>query len=248
MARTPRALLALLLLVSAIVLAAGCGGGDEPAGDNSANDKPAPEQGATGSSGSGNLELDSNPATFPTLAHIAPATGAFRGLKPDGREGTPPPSGTGESLQQAAQAAGCTLRLNLPSEGHHHLAPGEPHPHYKTNPPTSGAHDPVPVADGAYLETPPDVNFVHSLEHGRVEIQYSPSLPDDQQLALKGVFNADPAGMLMFPNGEMPYDVAVTAWTNLMGCDQVSNPEALAAAVVTFRNSFRGKGPERVPL
>ena len=125
---------------------------------------------------------------------------------------------------------------------------GSGHPRYGTKPPTSGRHDQVPLADGAYRETPPDINVVHSLEHGRVAIQYAPSLPDSQQLALKGVFDADPDGMLMFPNGDMPYDVAVTAWTNLMGCDEPSDAEALAAAVLAFRDEFRGKGPEPVPL
>jgi hypothetical protein len=151
-------------------------------------------------------------------------------------------------LEQAAQKAGCTLQLNLRGEGNDHLHEGEPAPDYGTNPPTSGPHDPVPVADGAYLTTPPDVSFVHSLEHGRVEIQYAPSLPEDQQLALKGVFDADPRGMLMFPNESMPYDVAVTAWRNLMGCKQVSDADALVAAVLAFRDRFRGKGPERIPL
>ena len=46
--------------------------------------------------------------------------------------------------------------------------------------------------------------FVHSLEHGRIEIQYSPDLPEDDQLALKGVFDQQPDGMLLFPNDEMP--------------------------------------------
>ena len=60
--------------------------------------------------------------------------------------------------------------------------------------------------------------FVHSLEHGRIEIQYSPDLSEADQLALKGVFDESPDGMLLFPNSEMPYDVAVTAWTQLLGC------------------------------
>ena len=52
----------------------------------------------------------------------------------------------------------------------------------------------------------------------------------------------------MFPNAAMPYDVAVTAWTNLMGCKEASDAEALAAAVLAFQEQFRGKGPERIPL
>ena len=54
--------------------------------------------------------------------------------------------------------------------------------------------------------------------------------------------------MLLFPNDEMPYDVAVTAWTHLMGCEEPADAAALAAAVIAFRDKFRGQGPERIPL
>ena len=42
------------------------------------------------------------------------------------------------------------------------------------------------------------------MEHGRIEIQYTPDLPEADQLALKGVFDEDPDGMLLFPNPECP--------------------------------------------
>ena len=80
------------------------------------------------------------------------------------------------------------------------------------------------MADGAYIDTPEPRSVVHSLEHGRIEIQYSPDLPEEDQLALKGVFDEDPNGMLMFPNPDMPYEVAATAWTNLLGCDSYDGP------------------------
>ena len=49
------------------------------------------------------------------------------------------------------------------------------------------------------------------MEHGRVEIHYDPSLPEDEQLALKGVFDEDPDGMLLFPDPTTcPTHVAVT--------------------------------------
>ena len=40
---------------------------------------------------------------------------------------------------------------------------------------------------------------VHSMEHGRIEIQYSPDLPEEEQLALKGVFDQRPDGVLLVP-------------------------------------------------
>ena len=259
MRRPLHILLALLLLAFAVAVAAGCGDDDEPSDEPATSQEPSTEESEDEPEGPGPGGQQDPGEVDPTeldpfaAAGIDPATGAFRGLEPDTREGTPPPPAPG-SLEEAAQEAGCTLQLDLRDETEGvpsdkvHLEPGDGHPKYGTKPPNSGRHDPVPVADGSYRETPPDTNVVHSLEHGRVAIQYAPSLPDREQLALKGLFDEDPNGMLLFPNADMPYDVAVTAWTNLMGCNEPSDPEALAAAVLAFRDQFRGRGPEAVPL
>ena len=170
------------------------------------------------------------------------------GIECDNREGTPPPEIKLGDLTAAAKAAGCDLQLNLKDEGSTHLDPKtDDLPDYGTNPPTSGDHYPVPLADGAFLETPSPGNFVHSLEHGRIEIQYSSDLPEQAQLALKGVLDADPAGVDLFPNDDMPYDVAVTAWTQLMGCDTFKGDVTLDA-IRDFRDAYRGRGPEAIPF
>jgi hypothetical protein len=177
-------------------------------------------------------------------ARIEPDSGgSFNGLDPDCRA-------------LAAKAAGCELRENLEEEGATHV-PNSTDVAYETNPPTSGDHNPTYVADGAYLtplRTNPKAsanelnirNFVHSLEHGRVELQYSSDLPDDEQLALKGVFDEDPNGMLMFPNDDMPAAVAVTAWSQLLTCPEY-NPEVLDA-IRDFRDIYRGQAPENFPI
>jgi Protein of unknown function (DUF3105) len=183
----------------------------------------------------------------PPEAHIVPETGNVPdGLAPDGREGTPPPPLEQGDLEVAAEEAGCDVRLGLPDEGNSHITPNDPAPDYGTNPPTSGDHivTGLQTADGAYLDMPQPVTFVHSLEHGRVEIQYDPDLPEEEQLAIKGVFDESPAGMLMFPNPKMPYEVAVTAWTNLVGCKQYS--DGVLDVLRDFRDIYRGQGPEAV--
>jgi hypothetical protein len=165
----------------------------------------------------------------------------------DTTTGTATSTATGATgLDAVAGEAGCELQLDLPDEGNEHLAPGERAPDYGTSPPTSGPHHPIPAEDGAYRSPPPTPKIVHSLEHGRVAIQYSPDLaPNDQQL-LEDVFDEDPAGVLLFPNPDMPYEVAATAWTNLVGCDSFS--EKVLDVVRDFRDEFRGKGPERIPF
>jgi hypothetical protein len=179
-----------------------------------------------------------------TAAHIVSRTGMTEGLQPDERTGTPPAPIADARLAKAAKAAKCKLREDLPDEGRTHLLPTEETPKYGTNPPTSGNHDPTPIADGAYLTMPQPRNFVHSLEHGRIEIQYASSLPPADQLALKGIFDEDFVHMLMFPNDDMKAEVAVTAWRNLMTCEKYS-PKVLDA-IRDFRDAHRDQGPETV--
>jgi hypothetical protein len=155
-------------------------------------------------------------------AHIEQGSGSTNGVEPDDRTGTPPPPTKVTNLKVAANKAGCDLRLHLKDEGHTHIAPGTSPPNYGTNPPTSGNHvePPFQQADGAYSEMPAEIDFVHSLEHGRMEIQYSPDLPEKDQLALKGLYDTMYGGALLFPNDSMPYAVAATTWTNLLGCKE----------------------------
>ena len=187
-------------------------------------------------------------------AHIQ-NTGSFSGLTPDCRKGTPPPQLQFADLQISAQKAGCEVRLNLPDEGNTHVSNSTP-VQYRTTPPTSGNHNPVPISDGAYttpMSANPQTNGmnirdeVHAMEHGRIEIHYKPSLPESQQLALKGVFDQNPDGVLLYPDPNMPYDVAVTAWTEMAVCPHY-NPLVLDV-IRNFRDTYRGNGPEQqIPI
>ena len=172
------------IVVVVVVLASGGGGGGTP-------------------KGSAHINLDAS-------------VGSTNGIVPDERLGTPPPAPKVTDMQAAAKQAGCTLKLHLKDEGHEHIPLGSPTPDYKTNPPTSGPHvePPYQQADGAYSETPAPITYVHSLEHGRMEIQYSSKLPEKDQLALKGLYDTMYGATLLFPNDEMPYQVAATTWTD----------------------------------
>ena len=162
--------------------------------------------------------------------HINLDSGLTNGISPDSRAGIEPLEFEEQSLQKAARAAGCELQLRLPDEGHEHIPPSAPEPRYKTNPPTSGDHVEEQQADGAYRETPPPVSVVHSLEHGRLAIQYRPDLPERAQLELIGLYDSIYGGTLLFPNPDMSYMVAATTWTNLVGCHSYRR----ATTLVTF--------------
>ena len=188
----------------------------------------------------------------PGNAHIQLNSGALDDNTPDDRDGTEPPEIQFGDLEESAQKAGCELHLDLPDDGNTHFE-DDTQGEYKTNPPTSGDHFGSPTeagsgaqADGAYASTPAESRAVHSMEHGRVEIRYSPDLPEEEQLALKGVFDDNPDGILLFPDDDLPYAVAVNAWTNYIGCKQY---DPLVLDVVrNFRDTYRGNGPEPVPI
>jgi hypothetical protein len=153
----------------------------------------------------------------------------------------------------ALKASGCFYQ-KYPNEGRTHL-PSDTAVNntYKTNPPTSGNHRPTPAADGVYApaNTPAKENFVHTLEHGRIELQYAPNAPRVVKDQMNTLFNEKNKGvqgyhMLLFQNNtNMPYEVAATAWTQLIGCKTVNDKtwDALRA----FRDRFTDKGPELIP-
>ncbi len=174
--------------------------------------------------------------------NINTSIGSTNGIVPDDRLGTAPPAVKVANLGDAVNAAGCVLKLRLPDEGHNHIPAGSPNPGYKTNPPTSGDHvePPYQQADGAYSETPAEIDVVHSLEHGRLAIQYSPDLDEEAQLALKGLFDTMYGATLLFPNEAMPYAVAATTWTNLLGCPEYKGAATLDA-IRAFGKATWGK-------
>jgi len=171
-------------------------------------------------------------------AHLNPGSGSVNGFEPDERDGADIPAPVETNLDKAADKAGCVVRLELEDEGKSHLPPTATAPEYGTNPPTSGNHADAPYqqADGAYDEMPDEIFIVHSLEHGRMEIQYSPDLSDDEQLELKGLYDTMYGGTLLFPNDNMEYAVAATTWTNLLGC-----PEYKGAATLDAIRAFGKK-------
>jgi len=174
--------------------------------------------------------------------------GSTNGVPPDERAALPVPPPKVTNLQQAAKQAGCKLELKLEDEGHEHIPKNSPTPKYKTSPPTSGNHvePPYQQADGAYSEEPAPIDYVHSLEHGRMEIQYAPSLPEKAQLELKGLYDTMYGASLLFPNKNMPYQVAATTWTNLLGCPEYKGSITLDAIRAFGKETWGKYGGEPV--
>jgi len=210
----------------------------------------------TGGGGGDEVGVDAEGNAFPELAYINEEIGVVPdGIEIDGRDGTTPPEVENAVLEDVAELASCELELDLEDEGNTHLGdPDVPKVEYKTDPPTSGDHygdgaetASGALADGAYAEHPEVGRYLHSMEHGRVIIHYSPELSEEEQLAIKGVFEESPSGVILVPNPEMESEVAVAAWTQLATCETYEGATTLDL-IRAFRDVYRGQGPEYFPL
>ena len=162
--------------------------------------------------------------------------------------------GGGDEPDQAsfaadARAAGCTFNA-YKSEGRNHTSSKVK---YKTNPPTSGNHNPVPAQDGIYQpgNEPAPENAVHSLEHGRVLFQYKPGTPAGDVTKLRALaeeeFNDSAAyhDLLFQNNTKMTAQFALTAWTKSLTCDKLTSQSG--DVMRQFRKLYTDKGPEFIP-
>jgi hypothetical protein len=157
------------------------------------------------------------------------------------------------ALTSAATAAGCVYRA-FPDEGRDHVTKKLTAANFKTNPPTSGAHNPNPAADGVYAagNEPAIENWVHTLEHGRVLFQYRPGTSAPIVSQLQKLLDEDVKGsgngyhsVLMQNNSKMPFQVAAVAWRHYMGCNEFT-PKSIEA-MRTFREELIDKAPEKIP-
>jgi hypothetical protein len=152
-------------------------------------------------------------------------------------------------LKKAAAAAGCKL-VDSPNEGAGHEEKAFKASDYKSNPPTSGTHFPTWYDDGVYApgDTPELGRLVHTLEHGRIDVQYKPGTDAKTRAQLETLVNESDGGyhMLLFQNEtKMPFAVAASAWDHYLGCPTM-NPQVFDA-IRAFRLEHIDKGPEIVP-
>ena len=189
---------------------------------------------------------------------IAVTAGGGGGDGKTGASTTPkvpiPPQKTTD-VRAAATAAGCRLRSFTPGPRDQDHVRGKVN--YKQNPPVFGPHAPPPMwaSDGNYVGqgTPATEKLVHSLEHGRVLIQYKPGLEQRRVGQLETLFNERPKrgvipgyNTLLFENRtRMPFAVAATSWGKQLGCPQFN--DRVFDALRAFRTTYVDKAPEFIP-
>ena len=151
--------------------------------------------------------------------------------------------------EEAAEAAGCTLE-NPKYEGAGHEEKDFTAADYQTNPPTSGAHFPEWYEDGVYEPgTTPNLGMLaHTLEHGRINIQYKKGTDAKTVAQLEALVTDmnDGYHLLLYENTtDMKPAIAATAWTHTLACPSMN--DKVFDAIRTFRSRYIDKGPERVP-
>jgi hypothetical protein len=151
-------------------------------------------------------------------------------------------------INEAADAAGCKL-TNATFEGATHEEKEFTPADYQTNPPTSGNHTPDWYDDGIYApDTTPELGkLVHTLEHGRINIQYKPGTPAKTVEELEALYAQMDEGyhLLVYENTTgMDAAVAATAWTQSLTCPRMN--DKVFDAIRTFRQRYIDKGPETV--
>ncbi|MDR7482747.1 MAG: DUF3105 domain-containing protein [Armatimonadota bacterium] len=131
----------------------------------------------------------------------------------------------------------------IPGQGRQHIALGQPHPPYNSNPPTSGWHTGNQVAPwGVHREPIPDEIVVHNLEHGGIWISYRD--PKDTALVekLEELVGRYRSKVILTPRPQNDRAIAVAAWERLLTLDAYDE-----GRIVAFINAYRNRGPEKVP-
>ena len=146
------------------------------------------------------------------------------------------------ALAKKLAAVGCVLKT-YPSLGQSHVQSLDATVRYNSFPPTSGPHYQQPALWNRYTDPLSLVQQVHNLEHGGVIIQYGDKVPSSTVDLLRSFYDSGPNGMLLAPLPKLGDKIALSAWTHLATCAGYNK-----TALTAFRDAYRGKGPERIPV
>jgi len=171
-------------------------------------------------------------------------------------------TGTSEaSVAAAMHAAGCTFKtVKSPphSPTHSDVPTLTTKVHWNTFPPSNGMHYPLWAVWGFYTEPVNPRQVVHNEEHGGVILWWGSKVPKSEVDKLSAFYQSSPEGMVGTPYPKLGNKIALTAWTgdparyyrkgyygigHLAVCGKFDEK-----AFKTFRDAYRGKGPEGIPL
>ena len=119
-----------------------------------------------------------------------------------------------------------------------HLAQGTGQ-QYPQSPPVGGPHSQVWMACAVYTTQPPNVNAVHSLEHGGVWITYLPGTKADVVSQLDSYQGTNKEYVMVSPYAGQDSPIIVTAWGAQLKLTDPADPR-----ILTFIRAYAGNGPE----
>lgn len=116
---------------------------------------------------------------------------------------------------------------------------------YAQDPPVGGNHwaSPPPLNDGYYETVLPHESLVHNLEHGQIVVYY-PQGDKETAAKVKAFINEQGSFIVAVPRANPLPDgakVAYTAWGHSQLCQGFDK-----AALTTFQDTYKNKGPEKV--
>jgi hypothetical protein len=146
-----------------------------------------------------------------------------------------PGCGSGTAGSGGSGACGPIRREALDPAFLVHVLEDGPDLQYRSDPPTSGPHQPAPPVDGASQEPLTRPVQVGLLEQGDVLIQHRPDLPAEEVDTLAGLAGE---GVVVAPNPDLPDAVVATAWVHKRACRSADLP-----ALQEFIDQRRNQGP-----
>lgn len=168
-----------------------------------------------------------------------------------------------KKVTAAMTAAGCTFKGSAATGSSLHMGDPNQHVTYKTFPPANGVQNATPAIWGNYRVATDPRQVVHNLEHGGMAVWYGPGISVKDRASLDAFYEASPNGVIITPLADfyprVTYPkheplggrIGLSVWTAKASGATVYVavcPNYDEKAFTAFRDAFRGKGPERVPL
>ena len=150
-----------------------------------------------------------NPQNRPDIYWLIDADGTIQAK-------TAAPAATINQITQFAQEnTGDRPGKSIEIQPAKHIQPGESHPSYNSNPPTSGWHYRKQAEWGFYSNELPDERVIHNLEHGGIWIAYT-NVSDRTRSKLQQLAQEYPKSVIVTRRSENNVPLAVASWGRLM--------------------------------
>jgi thiol-disulfide isomerase/thioredoxin len=179
-----------------------------------------------------------NPRNRPDIYYLIDENGTIQAK-------TGAPAATMNQITQFAQTETTTQNTDsrpgtsYDIQGRQHIQPGESHPDYNSNPPTSGGHYSESADWGFYSKKLPDERVVHNLEHGGIWVSYTNNVSRKTLDDLRSLAQQYPKSVIVTKRPANDAPIAVASWGRLMELQQFDRQR-----ITTFIEENMNNSPE----